>query len=96
MPGGEDRLRIKISVTKGKVTNVNVQYESKIKDEWRPIVRYDCAHGYFHRDIMTAKGDEIKQPIPIQNLNDALTYAEQDIKDRWEWYKDRFKKGMKT
>lgn len=26
---------------------------------------------------------------------DALTYAEQDIKDRWRWYKERFKKGMK-
>ena len=38
----------------------------------------------------------IKQPIPIQNLRDALTYAEQDIKDRWEWYKERFKKGMKS
>jgi len=31
----------------------------------------------------------------FQNLKDALIYAEQDIKDRWEWYKERFKKGMK-
>jgi lipopolysaccharide/colanic/teichoic acid biosynthesis glycosyltransferase len=31
---------------------------------------------------------------PIQNFNDALTYAEQDIKDRWEWYKEKFKKGL--
>ena len=23
----------------------------------------------------------------LQNLKDALTYAEQDIKDGWEWYK---------
>jgi hypothetical protein len=37
----------------------------------------------------------IKQIIQIQNLKDALTYAVQDIKDRWEWYKERFKKGMK-
>ena len=43
---GEDRLRIKIEVEKGKVMDVVVQYESKIKD-------------------------------------------------RWEWYKERFKKGMK-
>jgi len=32
---------------------------------------------------MTAKGDPVKQAIPIQNLNDALVFAEQDIKDRW-------------
>ncbi|KAB2833659.1 MAG: hypothetical protein F9K48_07935 [Candidatus Brocadia sp.] len=23
----------------------------------------------------------------LQNLKDALTYAEKDIKDGWEWYK---------
>jgi hypothetical protein len=44
---------------------------------------------------MSPKGEKEKHLIPIQNLNDALTYAEQDIKDRWEWYRDRFKKRMK-
>ena len=34
----------------------------------------------FHRDILNPKGEKIKQPISIKNLNDALTYAEQDIK----------------
>ena len=92
---GEDRLRIKIEVEKGKVKDVVVQYESKIKDKWYPIVRYDCSHGFFHRDILNQKGEKTKQVIQIQNLKDALTYAEQDIKDRWEWYKKRFKKGIK-
>jgi len=41
------------------------------------------------------KGEETKQPIAIENLKDALTYAEQDIRDRWEWYKEKFKKGLK-
>ncbi|MCR4321227.1 MAG: hypothetical protein NUV74_12940 [Candidatus Brocadiaceae bacterium] len=91
----EDRLRIKIEVEKGKVIDVVVQYESKIKDKWYPIVRYDCSHGFFHRDILNKKGEKTKQVIQIQNLKDALTYAEQDIKDRWEWYKERFKKGIK-
>lgn len=94
-PDGDDRLRIKINVEKGTVKDVIVQYESKIKDKWHPIVRYDCSHGFFHRDIINVKGEEIKQPIPIQNLKDALTYAEQDIKDRWEWYKGKFKKGLR-
>ena len=92
---GEDRLRIKIEVEKGKVKDVVVQYESKIKDKWYPIVRYDCSHGFFHRDILNQKGEKTKQVIQIQNLKDALTYEEQDIKDRWERYKKRFKKGIK-
>jgi len=45
--------------------------------------------------MLNPKGEEIKQSIPINNLKDALTYAGQYIKDRWEWYKDRFKKGIK-
>ena len=94
-PDGDDRLRIKISIVKGTVDYVVVQYESKIMDKWQGIVRYDCSHGFFHRDVLTRKGEKIKQAIPIQNLKDALTYAEQDIKDRWEWYKEKFKKGMK-
>jgi hypothetical protein len=31
-PDGEDRLRIKINIEKGKVTDVVVQYEARIKD----------------------------------------------------------------
>jgi len=94
-PEGDDRIRVHVVIEKGKVVDVVIQYESRIKDKWHAIVRYDCSHGFFHRDILTLKGDEIKQPIPIKNLNDALTYAEQDLKDRWEWYKDKFKKGVK-
>jgi len=92
---GEDRLRVKITVERGRVSDIVVQYEAKIKEKWHAIVRYDCSHGFFHRDVMSPKGEKDKQLIPIHNLQDALTYAEQDIKDRWEWYKDRFRKRMK-
>lgn len=94
-PDGDDRLRMRIAIEKGKVTDVIVQYETKIKDKWHPVVRYDCSHGFFYRDLLNPKGEKIKQPIPIDNLKNALTYAEQDIKDRWEWYKEKFKKGLK-
>lgn len=94
-PDGDDRLRIRINTEKGRVTDIVVQYEAKIKDKWYPIVRYDCSHGFFHRDILNPKGEKTKRPISIQNLKDALTYAEQDIKDRWEWYKEKFKKEMR-
>lgn len=90
-----DRLRIKIHAEKGKVVDVMVQYETKIDDRWYPIVRYDCSHGYFHRDILNPKGEKIKQLIDMPNLKNALRYAEQDIKDRWEWYKERFKREIK-
>ena len=94
-PDGEDRLRIKITTQRGKVENVMVQYEAWLKDCWHEIVRYDCAHGFFHRDLLYPDGRKEKQPIAIQNLNDALQYAEQDLKDRWKWYKERYKRRLK-
>lgn len=94
-PDGENRLRVKIVVEKGKVVDIVVQYEARLEDKWHGIVRYDCSHGFFHRDIMHPNGDKDKYPIPITNLNDAVLYAEQDIKDRWKWYQERFMKEMK-
>jgi hypothetical protein len=94
-PDGQDRLRIKIRTEKGKVVNIVVQYEAMIKGAWHEIVRYDCEHGYFHRDVIYPRGRKEKQPIAIENLNDALQYAEQDLKDRWTWYKDRYKRRLK-
>ncbi|MEW6416753.1 MAG: hypothetical protein AB1480_01370 [Nitrospirota bacterium] len=94
-PDGDDRLRIKINTERGKIVDIVVQYESRVKEKWHPIVRYDCSHGFFHRDILNPKGEKIKQAIPINNLKDALTYAEQDIKDRWEWYKEKFKRRIR-
>lgn len=44
---------------------------------------------------MYPKGKKEKQALMIENLNDALQYAEQDIEDRWEWYRNRYKRGMK-
>lgn len=90
-----EKLRIKIHSDKGQLIDIVIQYESLIESKWHPIVRYDCSHGFFHWDIMKPNGEKEKQVIPITTLKDALNYAEQDIKDRWEFYKERYSKKMK-
>ena len=90
-----ERVRMKIHVEKGNLIDIVVQYESFISNKWWPVVRYDCSHGFFHRDVMKLNGDKEKQLIAITKLKDALSYAEQDIKDRWEFYKERFTKNLK-
>ena len=92
---GLERIRMRISVDKGKVIDIMVQYETIINNKWASVVRYDCAHGFFHRDVLTPQGDKEKQRIAIENLDYALQYAEQDIKDRWKFYKQRFTKKIK-
>jgi hypothetical protein len=61
-----------------------------------PVVRYDCSHGFFHRDVLFPDNTKEKQTIIITTLEDALNYAEQDIKDRWEFYKERYLKKIKS
>ena len=54
------------------------------------MVRYDTAHGFAHRDLMDIKGNIEKTPLFNQDYNDALTFAEKDLKLNWVHYKGRF------
>lgn len=93
---GLEKLRIRFHTDRGKLLDVVVQYESFINNKWVPVIRYDCSHGFFHRDVVYPGGEKEKLSINITNLEDALNYAEQDIKDRWEFYKERYLKKLKS
>ena len=90
-----ERLRLKIKTDRGKVVDLVVQYETKFGDDWKAVVRYDCAHGFFHRDLIFPDGEKEKKALAIADLESGLRYAEQDIKDRWEYYKERYIKLLK-
>ena len=68
-----ERIRISIDVENGKVGDIVVQYETMIDGKWVAIVRYDCAHGFLHRDVMYPNGDKEKQVITFDNLEMALS-----------------------
>lgn len=91
----EDRYRHFHYRVKGKVIDFTVQYETLIKETWFPVVRYDSSHGFAHRDLINKDGKKRKTPLFITDKNEALTFAENDIKDNWEVYKIRFLKEVK-
>ncbi len=90
-----ERIRMRFTVENGKVVDIVIQYETLINGKWTAVVRYDCAHGFLHRDILSPNGEKEKQIIDFDNLETALVYAEQDFKDRWEFYKNRYLKKLK-
>lgn len=90
-----NRIRVRLITENGELKDVMYQFESFIEAKWTPIVRYDCAHGFFHRDVLMPNGDKEKRSIEIDSLKSASNYAEQDLKDRWEWYKERYIKKLK-
>jgi hypothetical protein len=51
IPYSEDsRKRHYHKTVRGMVLKFVVQLEVKYEGSWREVVRYDCAHGYAHRD----------------------------------------------
>jgi hypothetical protein len=79
---------------KGKILKFVAQYEALFRDEWRPIVRYDTSHGFAHKDIIHYDGDQEKQPLYFPDLNIAFTFAVQDLKISWRWYRMAYTKEM--
>ncbi len=83
-----DRLRIHFITEQGRVKSIIViQYEAYINGEWRPIVRFDEAHGFFHRDIMSPSGGQEKTARFRNDKNMALTEAIAEIKQHWQSYR---------
>lgn len=93
---GLERIRVKLTIEKGKLTDIVFQYESFINEKWTEIVRYDFAHGFFHRDFIAPKGENEKVRIEINDMTMAATFAEQDIIDKWEFYQAKYLQKLKS
>ena len=77
------------------ITDFVVQYEIFINDKWCPVVRYDTAHGYAHKDLIHPDGSKEKVILGIYSYNEALTLADMDINQNWETYKLRYLRRFK-
>ena len=69
-----------------------VQLEVKSKGLWKPALRYDCSHDYAHKDCYNLKGKSRKISLYLDYEN-ALNFADDDINDNWQIYRERFLRG---
>jgi len=90
-----DRLRVHAQKEKAEILEFVVQYEAMILGKWQPVVRYDTAHGFAHKDIIRADGETLKQPLFFETYNLAFTFATLDLKANWKQYRDSFEKEYK-
>jgi len=89
-----DRYRHKHIRERGRIVYFSVQFETSIEEKWYAVARYDTSHGYAHRDLLNKNGETItKTPIFVRDYNDALTFAESDLRANWMIYKERFLRG---
>lgn len=87
-----DRIRCAFETKRGKVVRIKVvQYETFLHGEWMPVVRYDTAHGFFHRDVYLFGGKKLlKEFIFSPSLEAALNFAIEDIHLNWRKHKSTF------
>ncbi len=85
-----DRIRVRFKKERGRITEFVVQYETQVGDEWKPVIRYDTAHGHAHTDVIRPDGTQEKKLLHFPNFNDAFSYAEEDVKANWEHYRGQY------
>ena len=72
-----------------------VQYEAVIDGKTYPVVRYDCAHGFAHRDVLDHEGRNVdKWPVGGLSYKEALQYAIADLRANWRQYRADFERRM--
>lgn len=79
-------------IEEGKIKNFVVQLEIYFNDQWKTVLRYDCAHNFAHKDSYNLKGNCRKINL-YMGYNDALIFADDDINDNWQLHKEKFLRG---
>jgi hypothetical protein len=76
-----DTIRVRYSHEHGRVVAFMVQLECWVEGDWKPVVRYDTAHGWPHRDTLDWAGHVVaKDPMPAGiTYKDAMVRAERDL-----------------
>lgn len=91
-PGSMTRVRFQKE--HGQIEAFLVQLECLFSDAWHPVIRYDTAHGFAHRDVMRPDGTVEKTALSTSDYNEALTFAHEDIKANWRFYRDRYQRWL--
>ena len=71
----------------GRIVAFVIQYEVWLDGKWHPVLRYDTAHGYPHRDILHPDGTQTKEHFSQYTNAEVLTIGQRDIVENWLTYR---------
>jgi hypothetical protein len=74
---------------RGRLISFVVQLEIEIRGAWIPVVRYDMAHRMAHVDVHETPNRKTKRFLGLSPA-EAVTLADDDIRDHWERYRDDY------
>jgi hypothetical protein len=86
--------RIEFTIERGRILRFVVQLECWYGDDWHPVLRYDTAHGFAHRDVLHPRQEASKEPLDLHDHNEALTFAMNDLSHNWLQYRRRYEEWL--
>ena len=90
----EDLLRVTFDKEDDQIVQFSIQYLAFLRGVWRPIVRIDTAHGRAHIDASHPDGTQDTRELHIQDYNVALTWAIEELRTRWKFYRERYEREL--
>jgi hypothetical protein len=91
----DNALRVRFELESGDVMMFLVQLECKFEDKWLPVVRYDTAHGFAHRDRIHPHQEAEKTEMRVRDFNEGLTVAMFDLVNNWTEHRRRYEEWLK-
>jgi len=82
-------LLLQAEKKRGGVVDFKVIYYAIIDGKQHQIIRYDCSHGFAHKDVFYTN-PPVKEPMPHLPYDKLLDIAKEDIKDNWREYRSKF------
>ena len=90
-------VRVRFELERGDVLSFVAQLECFFESVgWIPVIRYDTAHGFAHRDTMRPDRGAEKSEISVRSYKEGLNYAIDDLKANWQSYRRRYEEWLKN
>jgi hypothetical protein len=81
---------------KGEIKDFVVKLLCESEGEWHEVLRYDSGHDCPHKDVLDIEGNVIRKIwYDYLDNSQALTMAITEIKESYEFYKERYIKWLK-
>jgi len=90
------RVRCRYKRHARRILEFTVQLEIHNQEIWQPVVRFDNAHGFCHRDDLHPDGRQDKTAVFVGDPNETFTRAIDEIQTHWETHRNRFLREIKA
>lgn len=87
--GERDGIHTKLVIDHGVVIDFVVVQISEISGEAHQLVRYDCSHGYVHKDCLYAR-DGRKEELPDRPFDELYEMCVREVKSEWKNYRSQY------